>query len=235
MIRALIFDFDGLILETETPIYKSWNELYQSYGCELPLPSWVTLIGGSDHSFDPFIELERQAGHPLDKAAIEPSRRKREMDMVEAQPVLPGVIQYLNDAKNLKLKIGLATSSSCAWVTGHLNRLGIIHYFDCIRGRDDVERVKPEPELYQKVLKNLDLQSGEAIVFEDSPNGIQAAKTAGLFCVAVPNGMTRSLPLNQADLTLNSLVEMSLSDVIALAENNHKKSLLVISNQGKEI
>jgi HAD superfamily hydrolase (TIGR01509 family) len=219
MIKALIFDFDGLILETESPIFNSWNELYQSLGCKLPIDSWVTLIGGSDHLFDPYAELERQLGRPLDRTVIEPERRKREIALVDAQKILPGVIEYLSDAKQLGLKIGLASSSSCAWVTGHLTRLGIIHYFDCIRARDDVRQVKPFPELYIKVIRKLNIHSDEGIALEDSPHGIQAAKSADLYCVAVPNDMTRSLCLDHADLTLNSLEEMPLIKLITLAQS----------------
>jgi HAD superfamily hydrolase (TIGR01509 family) len=222
MIKALIFDFDGLILETETPVYISWNELYQSYHCHLPLDSWVTLIGGEDHSFDPYAELERQLGHSLDRAAVESERRKREMVLVDAQPVLPGVLQYLNDARQLKLRIGLASSSSCAWVTGHLTRLGIIQYFDCIRARDNVQKVKPDPELYLNVIKTLDIKPDEGIVLEDSFHGVQAAKSAGLYCVAVPNDMTRGMNLQQADLMLSSLTEMPLNNLITHVQNNHR-------------
>jgi len=144
------------------------------------------------------------------------------MALIEAQPILPGVKQYLKDAKQLDLKIGLATSSTHAWVTGHLTRLGLIDYFDCIQSRDDVRRVKPTPEVYQNVINKLAVHPNEAIAFEDSPNGIKAAKSAGLFCVAVPNDMTRNLNLNQADLILSSLLDMPLSEVIARVENNHR-------------
>ena len=224
MIKALIFDFDGLILETETPIYNTWNEVYRSFGCKLPLDAWVTLIGGENSPFDPFTELEKQVGHPLDETAIEPPRRKHEMALIEAQPILPGVKQYLKDAKQLDLKIGLATSSTHAWVTGHLTRLGLIDYFDCIQSRDDVRRVKPTPEVYQNVIDKLAVHPNEAIAFEDSPNGIKAAKSAGLFCVAVPNDMTRNLNLNQADLILSSLLDMPLREIITRFENNHRGS-----------
>lgn len=221
MIKALIFDFDGMILETETPIYNSWNELYQSFGCKIPLASWVTLIGGKS-SFDPFAELERQVGSSLDRSALEPQRQKREMELIVSQKILPGVTEYLDDAKKSGMKIGVASSSPDWWVTGHLTRLGIKHYFDCICSRDNVERVKPAPDLYLKALKKLNLQPNEAVVLEDSPNGIKAAKTASLFCVAVPNDMTRDLCLDQADLKLYSLLDMPLKEVISLAENNHR-------------
>ncbi len=184
-----------MILDTETPIFKSWNELYQSFGCEIPLDSWVTLIGGTDNDFDPFTELERQVGQKLDEALIEPPRRKRETELVEAQLVLPGVIQYLNDARQLRLKIGIASSSPRWWVSGHLQRLGLTHYFDTICTRDDVERTKPFPDLYFKALETLKMEPKECIVIEDSPNGITAAKRADLFCIAVPNEMTHTLVL----------------------------------------
>ncbi|NMC14190.1 MAG: HAD family hydrolase [Chloroflexi bacterium] len=222
MIKAIIFDFDGLILETETPSYITWNDVYRSFGCRLPLDSWVTLIGGEGSTFDPFAELERQVGHPLDLADIETSRRKRELELTEKQPILPGVLQYLDEARQLKLKIGLASSSSRAWVTGHLHRLGIAGYFDCIQTRDDVHRVKPHPDLYQQVMNKLHLSADEAIALEDSPHGIQAAKSAGLFCVAVPNQMTRNLCLEQADLILHSLLDVPLSELISLAENHYQ-------------
>ncbi|MBN1537626.1 MAG: HAD family hydrolase [Anaerolineales bacterium] len=222
MIKALIFDFDGLILDTESPIFVTWNELYKSFGCELPLESWVTLIGGSDESFDPFKELERQLGRSLDEAVIEPPRRKKELELIDTQAILPGVMEYLNDAKELKLKIGLASSSTREWVSSHLSRLGIFQYFDSICTRDDVKQVKPSPELYQSVLDILKICPAEGLVLEDSPNGIQAAKALGLFCVAIPNPMTRDLCFDQADLILNSLVEKPLRDVITLAERNHR-------------
>ena len=118
------------------------------------------------------------------------------------------------EAKKLGLKVGLASSSPCDWVTGHLSRLGLIQYFDCIYARDDVRRTKPDPELYLTVIDEFQIGSHEAVVFEDSPNGILAAKRAGLFCVAVPNPLTRQLRLDHADFRLNSLAEMPLSELL---------------------
>jgi HAD superfamily hydrolase (TIGR01509 family) len=214
MIRALIFDFDGLILETESPIYQSWQELYQSYGRQLSLEQWETILGTNEGSFDPMVELEAQVGSLQDRENIMSQVRRREQDLISAQPVLPGVRDYLVEAKKLGLKVGLASSSPCSWVTGHLSRLGLIQYFDCIYARDDVRRTKPDPELYLTVIDEFRIRSDEAVVFEDSPNGILAAKRAGLFCVAVPNPLTRQLRLDHADFRLNSLAEMPLSELL---------------------
>lgn len=151
---------------------------------------------------------------------MELQRRASEQAINEEQPVLPGVEQYLQDAGRLGLKIGLASSSSRKWVMGHLQRLGLDSYFDNIRTSDDVQLVKPHPELYLSVLNGLGLQASEAIALEDSPIGVQAAKHAGLYCVAVPNPLTSLLSLNQADLQLGSLAEMPL-EVLLDKVNGH--------------
>lgn len=215
MIHALIFDFDGLILETEQPIFQSWQEIYRAHGCHLPLDCWTQIIGTTDPLFEPFDYLIEQCGKPLKRAEIERQQRQREAELIAHQPILPGVGQYLADARRLGLKVGLASSSSCEWITTHLTRLGLISYFDCLRTADDAPRTKPDPALYLSVLAALDIRAEQAIAFEDSPNGILAAKRAGLFCVAVPNEMTRDLPLDHADTRLNSLAELPLEELLA--------------------
>lgn len=216
MIKAIIFDFDGLILDTETPEYQSWQEIYQLHGCELPLSLWTSMIGkgNDDITFDPYAHLETEIKRSIDRDAMRIARRARMMGKIAIQPVLPGIVDYLTDGKQLGLKIGLASSSHAEWVKGHLTRLGLVERFECIRTADDVARTKPDPELYLAVLKAMDIQAQEAIAFEDSANGAWAAKRAGLFCVAVPNPMTSSLNFDHVDYRLNSLADMNLSDLI---------------------
>ena len=160
--------------------------------------------------FNPRLELQRLLNDSVDWDRIEPKRQAVEQAMIEAQAILPGVQDYLDAARRLGMKIGLASSSSCRWVVGHLTRLGLRDYFDCVCASDDVARVKPDPELYLSVLHRLKLKADEAIALEDSPNGIRAAKSAGLYCVAVPNPLTSQLPLNEADLQLDSLADLPL-------------------------
>ena len=114
IIRALLFDFDGLILETEEPVYLSWQELYQEYGCHLSSDKWSSIIGTDEMEtgYDPLGELEVQIGRSLDREIIAPRRRQREMDLILKQPPLPGVLDYLQEARRLGMKIGLASSSS---------------------------------------------------------------------------------------------------------------------------
>ena len=218
MIRAIIFDFDGLILETEGPIYQSWRELYAACGIPLPLETWGQIIGTSDH-FDVFGELERQVGRKLDREALLARQKERETELIQQLPLRPGIKQYLEDAHRLDLKVGLASSSSCRWVTGHLERLGLLSYFDCICAREDVHLTKPDPELYRLAVRNLGVAPNQAVAIEDSPNGVQAAKRAGLYCVAVPNELTRQLSLDQADLCVDSLADFPLERLLSVFQS----------------
>lgn len=217
MIHALVFDFDGLILETEEPIYLSWRELYQQFGCQLSFEDWGSIIGTANGGFNPKQSLERCAGHAIPEDALR-KRLQQETELILERPILPGIEAYLKDARRLGLKVGLASSSPCSWVTMHLERLGLIEYFQVIRASDDVKKTKPDPELYLSACAGLGVPASQAIALEDSPNGVAAAKNAGMYCVAIPNVLTRRLPLEQADLRLDSLEEMRLESLLAKAE-----------------
>jgi HAD superfamily hydrolase (TIGR01509 family) len=217
MIRALVFDFDGLIIDSEAAIYQSWQELYTEYGYELPVEDWLLTIGTAENYFDPWRHLEQLIGRAVDWGAVNPRRRARERELVMAQPVLPGVEAYLMEARRFGLQTGLASSSSCEWVTGHLERLGLLGYFDCLQARDDVPRTKPDPALYRSVLEIFQVRGEEAIAFEDSLHGILAARAAEMHCVAVPNALTRRLSMQQASLRLDSLAELSLARLLEIA------------------
>jgi HAD superfamily hydrolase (TIGR01509 family) len=213
-IKALIFDFDGLIVDTELPDYQSWQETYESVGCSLPLAVWSATIG-TDGVFDPYDELARQLGRPIDRAEIRARRRARFAELMQKQTVLPGVEQYIADAKARSMTIGVASSSSRSWVATYLKRFGLIHHFDCVKCADDVDLVKPDPALYVAALHSLGVQPHEAIAFEDSPNGVLAATRAGIYCVAVPNQLTRRLALEAANVRLASLAELRLDELLA--------------------
>jgi HAD superfamily hydrolase (TIGR01509 family) len=223
MIRALIFDFDGLILDTEVPVYQSWQELYLSHGCDLSLDRWLDFVGTNEGDFDPLADLERHLACSLDRETVGEARRKRETELIARQQVMPGVEQYLSSARTLGLKVALASSASCNWVAGHLERLGFLERFDSILTRDDVTYTKPSPELFLTALERLEVKAGEAIVFEDSLHGVRAARQAGIYCVAVPNAVTRHLPLDQADYQLNSLSDVSLEWLLEMVNQrvNH--------------
>ena len=216
--RALIFDFDGLILETEASMYECLSDLFRSHGAELEMEAWSLNIGGNSGGFDVYAHLEEVTGAAIDREALRASVRERHHAMVCELPALEGVLDYVRAAKEMGLKLGVASSSSRSWVGGHLERLGLLPYFDDVRTRDDVERVKPDPELYLASLERLGVEPHEAIALEDSPNGVRAAQAAGIFCVAVPNVITRRLPLEHADLRLESLAAVPLAELLTRCE-----------------
>ncbi len=213
MIRAIVFDFDGLILDTEEPVYRSWLEVYQAHGEELPFERWVQIVGSTTTGFHPQHHLEERLGRALPKEVLD-RRIGRRTELVLAQKLLPGVVSQIDQAKAMGLKVGVASSSTAEWVRGHLARLGILEKFDCLRCRDDVADAKPEPDLYIAVLDCLGVLAAEAFAIEDSPNGVMAAKRAGLRCVAIPNSITAKLDLSGADVVLHSLAELTLADLV---------------------
>ncbi|MGH2491271.1 MAG: HAD family hydrolase [Candidatus Limnocylindria bacterium] len=215
MIRALVFDFDGLILETETPSYQSWAEIYREHGHELPMDRWHGFIG-SDTGFDPAGHLAALVGEGFDHEATQARRDARKTELIAALDVMVGVREYIADARRLGLRLAVASSSSRAWVLGHVERLGIGAEWDAVRTRDDVARTKPAPDLYIAAVEALDVDPHEAVAFEDSTNGIAAAKAAGLLCVAVPNALTAGMDLTQADVRLASLAETPLERLLAV-------------------
>jgi HAD superfamily hydrolase (TIGR01509 family) len=214
-IKALIFDFDGLILDTETPDFQSWQEIYHAYGGSLSFAEWAGWIGTMGE-FDPYDHLEGQLGHPIDRLAVRARRRTRFEELMVGKTPLPGVVEYLQEATRLGLKLGIASSSPRDWIVRNLGPLGLESYFDTIRCGDDVERTKPDPAVYLAALEALGVQVHQAIVLEDSPNGVLAAKRAGMYCVAVPNALTRQLSLDQADLQLASLADLPLEELLVL-------------------
>ena len=205
MIDTLIFDFDGIIIDTETPDYLSWQEVYHSYGVELERSLWSEFIGRSD-VFDVYQHLEELTGNRIDREAIGEQRRRCYLEIIESKSLLPGVMDYILEAKKLGLKLGVASSSSRDWVEGHLTGRDIMRHFVSVKSSDDVSNVKPDPELYLASVAQMGTQPENALAIEDSVNGITAAKRAGLYCVAVPNEMTRDMPIDHADLRLESLI-----------------------------
>ena len=215
MIKALIFDFDGLILDTETPEVFVWQNIYKEHGFELPVEEWEKTVGGYGISdFNPSRHLAHLSGGRLDPVPLQ-ARYRREADaLIHANPILPGVMDMIHEAQANGLKVAIGSSSPHSWVDSHTQRLDIYHHFDPIVCQDDVApgRTKPHPDIYLKALERLEVEKSEAVVFEDSPNGVLASQRAGVFVVAVPNALTARMNV-KGDLTVPSLAELSLQDL----------------------
>src|SRR5215831_11289419 len=111
VIRGLIFDFDGLMVDTETSARDSWLEIYREYGCDFPYSLWAETLGGSRGGFDACVYLAEQTGLQLDHDAFHARRQRRKLEMVAAQPLMPGIAAYLAESKQRDLKLGVASSS----------------------------------------------------------------------------------------------------------------------------
>ena len=217
MIKALIFDFDGIIIDSESPELLAWQEVFAAYGRELDLHVWADLVGRPRNHFDLYSYFQEQIDPAADLAQLRKERRARVIALTEQQPVLPGVHDYLRGARDLGLKIGMASSSSANHVRGHLQRLELLQFFHTTKCFEDTESHKPEPAPYRAVLDELGVAPHEAVAFEDSPNGVTAARAAGVFCVAVPNAVTCRLPLEHADHRVASLAEEPLEQILGRA------------------
>ena len=211
---AVIFDFDGLILDTEWPAFISVVEVFEAHGAELPLVEWQHRIGRGDNAPWPAL-LEQALGRALDHDELTERRRERKDALTDANPIQPGVVELLDQAESLGLAKAVASSSPISWVGRHLDRLGIHDRFGAVRTQDDVARTKPWPDVFLAAASALGVAPERAVVFEDSHNGVVAAKEAGMFCVAVPNRITEGLDFSDADLVVTSLTDIDLAALLS--------------------
>jgi HAD superfamily hydrolase (TIGR01509 family) len=215
-IRAFLFDFDGLILDTETASRAGWQWLYAEHGHVLPPEKWKLMIG-TVGGWDPWGHLEELAGGPLDRETLNERRFAHELSLIETEELRPGISDYLAAAERLGLKRAIVSSASRRWIDRHLERLERTIGWDTIVTADhDAERAKPRPTLYLEALDELGVAANEAVAFEDSPNGALGAKRAGIYVVGIPNAVTRELDLaGTADLVVDSLADLPPDELLA--------------------
>jgi len=213
VIRALLFDFDGLLLDTETPELVSWQELWQEHGHPFPLERFLAGIG-TVGGFGALDALDELAG-PLDRDSVGARHSARKLALIGIEELRPGVLEYLEEARERDLRTAIVSSSSREWIDAHLERLERAQWFDVIvTGDHDRRRGKPRRTLFLEALKQLEVEPGEAVAFEDSPNGVRAARAAGVFCVAIPNSVTANLGFDEADLVCESLGQLPLASLL---------------------
>ncbi|MBE7119834.1 HAD family hydrolase [Bacillus cereus] len=210
--KAIIFDFDGLIVDTETIWFHSFRDAVREYGGELPLEEFAKCIGTTDEVL--YAYLKEQLKEKYNEHVLKGKVTNLHKEKMKIPKARDGVKEYLEEAKELGLKIALASSSSREWVVRFLEELQIRDYFEVIKTREDVEKVKPDPALYRVAVEELGIELSEVVVFEDSLNGLRAAIAAGLKCVVVPNDVTRNLQFENHHLRIESMKEKSLKEVL---------------------
>jgi HAD superfamily hydrolase (TIGR01509 family) len=198
---ALLVDFDGTILDTESCVLAAWREEYEYHGLELDEDAWLAALGSHQDRFAIFSTL---VGADYDEAASRARKQRRQDELVAALVLRDGIDECLRQARQMGLRLGVVSSSSSSWVTSHLERLSLLQLFEVVVTREDAQRSKPFPDLYVSALSRLGVAPGAAVAIEDSANGVAAAKSAGLRCVAFPNAVTARQDLRHADVLAES-------------------------------
>ncbi|MFZ4764530.1 MAG: HAD family hydrolase [Roseimicrobium sp.] len=212
--RALIFDFNGLILDTEVAIYESWREFYATHDLPLTLETWAQCVGSDFGHYNPEQELERLLGRPVEWEPFVQQKRKRVAEILHGMDAMPGVRERLAEARAHGIPCAVASSSSHDWVDGWLERLGLAHAFTSTTCLEDTGKAKPDPGLFLLAAEKLNTDPADIIVLEDSLNGLRAAHAAQMRCVVVPCAVTRHLTFHGAWRQLESLQDVTIPELV---------------------
>lgn len=212
MITALIFDFDGTILDTESAHLRAWQEIYAEHGYPFPMDTWSAAVGGHG-GLEVYEHFERLHGAAVDREALRMRRRTRMLELVADQPLLPGIAACLDDARRHGMRLAIASNSSYDWVDSHLRRLNLRERFETLSCVSHDVPPKPEPHIYRRALMGLGAHAADAIAIEDSLAGVAAARAAGIFTVFVPNAFIGARAC-ESDPRLGTLAEMPLARLL---------------------
>jgi HAD superfamily hydrolase (TIGR01509 family) len=214
-VRALLFDFDGTMLETESSSYGSWRELLAEHDYELTHDTWSAAVGTID-GVDPVELLETHLGAPVDREELESRQRELHREMLTEEVLRPGIQRIVDEARTRGVHTAIVTSASERWVREHLRRLDLDTEWELIvAANGDPDRAKPAPLLYEEAIELLGIGPDEAVAIEDSPHGVTAAKAAGVAAVAFPNPITERMDLGHADAIVGDLEELGLDGLLS--------------------
>lgn len=211
-IDALVFDFDGLLMDTETTSLRVWQHLWRHHGLELDPETFFAPHGGNMIEAR-YEELAAAVGPAFDRADSHRRRLAYRDELHAALTLSPGIEQWLDDARRQGLRLAVASSSPRDWVTDHLNRVGCLDRFEHLACGDEVPAAKPDPAVYRLALSRLDVPANRAVAFEDTAHGVAAANAAGLRCVAIPHAHADPGLFTAADVLLCSAREATLAEV----------------------
>lgn len=215
MLRAVIFDFDGVILDTETPLFDAWAQTFEHYGADpIAHDQWVGSMGRHEDdpaALDPIELLQESLGRPADAHEVQVTRRRFRDQILDALPIQPGVEAMLDRAAHLDLAVGVASSSPSEWIERHLGPRGLLNRFPLLSCAGNGVPGKPDPAVYVEAARRLGVDPACCLAIEDSPHGAAAAKAAGAICVVVPTALSRSLDFGDPDLVVNSIEEIDLT------------------------
>ncbi|MBC1418150.1 HAD family hydrolase [Listeria fleischmannii] len=205
MLKAIIMDFDGVIVDTEViwyDIFKEWFQKEQNY--DVSIEEFLICVGASDDAF--FKQLAEEKGIRVDRTKFAEETKKQFMERSKDLPPKDGVVSFIKQVKQAGLKLALATSSMREKPVSHLTRLELLEFFDIIVTAEDVKRIKPAPDLFQAAIQKLGVTKEEAMIIEDSKNGLKAGNQAEIPVIVVPNEVTKHSDLTPNYRLIDSLV-----------------------------
>ena len=220
-LRALIFDFDGLLMDTETTLWQSWVYEWRQHGLELD-PDGFFADHGGDVSEQRYAALAAAVGPGFDRALSRARRTAYREELHRTLDLAPGIRAWFGRARELGLRLAVASSSPADWVCGNLARVGLLDRIELMACGNEVTAHKPDPAVYLLALRRLGIGPAEALAFEDTPHGVAAAQAAGLRCVAIPNAFTPLARYAAADLVLTSAATRGLDETISAVEHRSR-------------
>jgi len=211
---ALVFDLDGLIMDTESVVQNVWLSIFERHNCSFTDEEWSHAVGG-EGVFRPLDALQERSRGPVVGVASLLETIETEIEVrLEGITPLPGVVSWMQDARQLDVRVGVASNSPRKWVETRLNQVGVREMVDSLSCRDESKNAKPAPDIYLKACSRLGVSPRRSVAVEDSRTGVAAAKAAGLRCVAVPNRLTRHHDLSEADVIVDSLASVNIAEAI---------------------
>lgn len=205
---GLIFDFDGVMVDTEQAIFHSWECLFEREGRRITIADYSPCLGAGYSRWNPADYLESLTGKRYDWEQEDALRKAQIETDLAAGGLMAGVRELMDYCHARGIAMTVASSSSRHWVEGWLRRLGIYDEFVGVFTRTDGYAVKPDPALFLAARACLGLPKEDCLVIEDSENGTIAAAAAGIPCVAVPCRMTQHMDFSRAVYQADSLVSL---------------------------
>lgn len=205
--KAVLFDFDGVLVDTEWAIYQSWKRVFEAHGQHLPLELYTRCIGSDFATWSPKTHLEELTGLAFDWHDLDARRQQEIMADLAHEGPMHGALEFLTTLKRAHIPCAVVSSSSHHWVDRWLDKINLTNYFQTIVCRGDAPRIKPAPDLFLEAARRLGIAATDCLVIEDSLNGLKAAKTAGMAVWVVPNRVTAGLDFSLAEQIFRSLAD----------------------------